>query len=165
MTLADFTGPGLMVPRLRGEEAASAIKELTEALHMEHRVPDGLPFYQAALNREFLAGTDMEAGMAFPHARMAGLKEVCFALGRSATPLRWGAQAARPVRLVVLLAVPLTDAAQYLLLISGLVRLSKDAGLMARLLAGEGAAEMLEVLRSVGLRSCTPVVPARMAAS
>lgn len=151
MSLADFTGPGLMVPQLRGEESASAIKELTEALQSENRVTDALPFYQAALNREFLAGTDMEAGMAFPHARMAGLKEVSVALGRSVEPLRWGAQGAGLVRLVFLLAVPATDATQYLLVISGLARLARDAGLTARLLEAADAAQMYEVLKRVGL--------------
>lgn len=151
MTLADFTAPDLMLPRLRGEEPASAIKELTEVLQAGNRVPDSLPFYQAALNREFMAGTDMEAGMAFPHARIAGLKEVSFALGRSPEPLRWGHQTAGSVRLVFLLAVPATDAAQYLLVISGLARLSRDAGLVARLNEAANAHQMHEVLREVGL--------------
>lgn len=153
MTLADFTAPELVVPRLRGEESASAIKELTEALHAGSRVPDSLPFYQAVLNREFMAGTDMEAGMAFPHARIAGLKEVSFALGRSPGPLRWGHPAAGSVRLVFLLAVPATDAAQYLLVISGLARLSRDAGLVARLHEAVDAHAMHEILRQVRLSS------------
>lgn len=151
MTLADFTGPGLMVPTLRSEEAPSAIKELTEALQSEDRVPDALFFYQAALNREFLAGTDMEAGMAFPHARLAGLKEVCFAVGRSSEPLRWGPQPACSVRLVFLLAIPATDATQYLMVISGLARLSKDAVLMGRLLEARDSRQMFEVLQSIAL--------------
>ncbi len=150
-TLADFTGPGLMIPHLRGGESASAIKELTEALQSENRVPDALPFYQAVLNREFLAGTAFEAGMAVPHARMAGLGEVSFALGRSERSLRWGAQGAGSVRLVFLMAVPATDATQYLVVISGLARLSKDARLMARLMEASTAAQMMEVLGSVGL--------------
>src|SRR5262245_21180721 len=100
MTLADFTSPGLIMPHLRGQEAASAIKELSQALHLENRVPDLLPFYEAALNREFMVSTDMEAGMAFPHARVSGLTELAFALGRSDEPLRWGPHAARAVRFV-----------------------------------------------------------------
>ena len=152
-TLADFTGPGLIIPHLRSEEAASAIKELSRALQTENRVPDVLPFYQAALNREFMASTDMEAGMAFPHARVPGLKEVSFALGRSDEPMRWGTNGGRQVRLVFLIAVPATDATQYLLLISSLARLAKDGGLVARLQKAQDAAQMLEVLQHVGMRS------------
>jgi mannitol/fructose-specific phosphotransferase system IIA component (Ntr-type) len=63
MTLAKFSGPGLIIPHLRGRDAASAIKELSQALQVEKRVPDLLPFYQAALNREFMVSTGMEAGI------------------------------------------------------------------------------------------------------
>ncbi|NOS70392.1 MAG: PTS sugar transporter subunit IIA, partial [Verrucomicrobia bacterium] len=74
MTLADFTSPGLIIPHLRGQDAASVIQELSQALQREQRIPDSLPFYHAALNREFMVSTDMEAGMAFPHARLPALK-------------------------------------------------------------------------------------------
>ncbi len=153
MTLADFTSPGLIIPHLRGEEAASVIKELSQALQRENRVPDLLPFYQAALNREFLVSTEIEAGMAFPHARVPGLKQVSFAVGRSDEPLTWGPNASRSVRLVFLIAVPATEATQYLLLISGLARLSKDNLLMARLYSARDTFQLLEVLQQVALRT------------
>ena len=70
LTLADFTSGGLLVPRLRGRDAASVIQELSQVLQRETRIPDLLPFYHAALNREFMVSTNMEAGMAFPHARL-----------------------------------------------------------------------------------------------
>src|SRR5581483_2331135 len=119
MTLADFTNAEMVIPDLRGQDAAAVIQELSQAMHSENRVPDLLPFYQTALNREFLVSTETEAGMAFPHARLAGLKELSFGLGRSSKHLSWG-NAPRAVRLVFLIAVPATDATQYLPLISGL---------------------------------------------
>ena len=73
MTLADFTRPGLIVPRLRGRDAATVIQELAAAMQQEGRAPDGESLCRAALNRELFGGTDMEGGMAFPHARLAGV--------------------------------------------------------------------------------------------
>ena len=70
MTLADFTTSELILPNLRGDDVATVIQELSRALQREKRVPDLLPFYHAALNREFLVSSDWEAGMAFPHARL-----------------------------------------------------------------------------------------------
>ena len=159
MTLADFTSPGLIIPHLLGGEAASTIKELSQVLQIENRVPDLLHFYQAALNREFMVSTDTEAGMAFPHARVPGLKDVSFAFGRGRGPLRWGPNAARSVRLVFLIAVPATDATQYLLLISGLARLSRDSGLVAKLQAARDTFQILEVLQQVRLRTSSPAGP------
>jgi PTS system fructose-specific IIC component len=153
MTLANFTSPGLIIPRLRGEDAASVIQELSQVLQQEKRVPDLLPFYQAALNREFMVSTDMEAGIAFPHARLPVLKEVSFAFGRSDEPLGWGAKATGPVRLVFLMAVPATDATQYLLLISGLARLAKDNRLVELLHAAQDTFQIVEVLKQVEIRT------------
>ena len=154
MTLADFTSPGLIVPRLRGQDGASVIQELSQALHRGKRLPDMLPFYHAALNREFLGSTDLEPGMAFPHARLAGLNELSFALGRSEQQLSWwGARTGRPVRLVFLLAVPATDSTQYLQLISGLSRFAKETRLVESLHAAQDSFQMLEVLQQIPLRS------------
>ena len=153
MTLADFTSPGLIIPHLRGQDAASVIQELSQALQRDKRVPDLLPFYHAALNREFMVSTNMEAGMAVPHARIPGLKELSFALGRSDQPLGWGAKASGAVRLVFLMAVPATDATQYLLLISGLVRLAKEGRLVEKLHAAQDTFQIADVLRQVELRT------------
>ena len=153
LTLADFTSPGLIVPRLRGHDAASVIQELSQALQREKHVIDVLPFYHAALNREFMVSTDMEAGMAFPHARLPALKELAFAFGRSNEPLSWGPRSACSVRLVFLVAVPATDSTQYLLLISGMARLTKEARLVEKLRAAQDTFQILEVLQQVELRS------------
>ncbi len=164
MTLADFTSPGLVVPHLRGTDAPAVIQELSQALQRERRIPDSLPFYHAALNREFMVSTDMEAGMAFPHARLPALKEVSFSLGRSDEPLRWGTKPVGSVRLVFLLAVPATDSTQYLLLISGLARLAKDHRLVEQLHAARDSFQIMEVLKQVELRSSAPANPTNKAA-
>jgi mannitol/fructose-specific phosphotransferase system IIA component (Ntr-type) len=153
MTLADYTDPRLIIPHLHGPDAASVIQELSQAMQRENRVPDLLPFYHAALNREFLLSSEMEAGIAFPHARLPYLKELSFALGRSDAPLHWGAKAGSAVRLVFLIAVPATDSTQYLSLISGLARLAKDCLLVQRLQSAEKPFDLLEVLQQVELRS------------
>jgi mannitol/fructose-specific phosphotransferase system IIA component (Ntr-type) len=153
MTLADFTSPGLITPHLRGHDAASVIQELSQALQRETRVVDLLPFYHAALNRELMVSTDMEAGIAFPHARVPSLKELSFALGRSDEPVGWGPGAARSVRLVFLMAVPATDSTRYLLLISGLARLAKERQLVEKLLGAQDTFQILEVLQQVELRT------------
>jgi len=152
LTLADFTSPGLIVPKLRNRDLETVIQELSQMMEREGRVPDLLSFFRAALERESVATTDMEAGIAFPHARLSGLNTVSFALGRSNEPLNWGASA-RAVRLVFLIAVPATDVTQYLPLISGLAHLAKDSGLMERLYAAPDAGGMFEALGQIRLRT------------
>src|SRR4029453_14836495 len=111
--------------------------------------PDLMPFYHAVLNREFLASTDTEAGMALPHARLPTVPKLAFAFGRSDQPLLWGTRA---VRLVFLFAVPATDSTRYLLLISGLAHLAKDDRLLKKLHTAQDTIQILEVLQQVKLR-------------
>ena len=152
MTLADFTRVGLIIPHLVSRDATSVIHELSLALQREGCVPDWLPFYHEALNREFLLSTDMEEGMAFPHARLPGLRELAFAFGRSDVPFAWGQGTTRPIRMVFLLAVPANAADDYLPLVSGLTRLSTNlAALDAIRRAGEPE-EILAAFRGIELR-------------
>lgn len=152
MTLADFTRPGLIVPHLVSRDATSAIHELSLALQREGCVPDWLPFYHEALNREFLLSTDMEAGMAFPHARLPGLRELAFAFGRSDAPFTWGGPGiTHQVRMVFLLAVPSAAADHYLPLVSGLARLSGNLSLLDAIRGAIDSAALIAVFGQIAL--------------
>jgi mannitol/fructose-specific phosphotransferase system IIA component (Ntr-type) len=151
-TLADYTRPALIRPRLRERETAGVIKELSQLLQQEGSVPDLLPFYHEALNREFLVNTATETGFAFPHARLSAIAKMSFALGRSREPLVWGAKGSLPVSFVFLVAVPATDAATYLQLLSGLLRLGANPVWLRRLGEAHDADEIIQILQEVKLR-------------
>ena len=152
MTLADFTRAGLIVPHVASRDATSVIHELSLALQREGCIPDLLPFYHEALNREFLLSTDMEEGMAFPHARLPGLRELAFAFGRSDEPFAWGPGTARPIRLVFLLAVPTNGADDYLPLVSGLTRLSTNSRALEAIHGATSPEAILAAFREIELR-------------
>jgi mannitol/fructose-specific phosphotransferase system IIA component (Ntr-type) len=155
-SLADFTSADLIVPHLRGRDAATVIRELCTVLQRAARVPDLLPFYHAALNREFLLSTAMDYGLAFPHARVIGLSRLSFAVGRSVEPLVWVPRDRPPVRLVFLCAVPATEASTYLLLTSGLARLAMESQCLKALLDAATSSEMLDTLGQIRLRPAQP---------
>src|SRR5436190_24028961 len=105
MNLTDFTRPRLFHLALKAADATAAIRELAEAIGSEGLVPNTEAFCNAVLEREQLSSTDIEPGWALPHARLKGLPHPCFAVGRFATPIRWG-NGGNQVRLVILLAAP-----------------------------------------------------------
>jgi mannitol/fructose-specific phosphotransferase system IIA component (Ntr-type) len=121
-------------------------------LQREGYVPDLLPFYHAALNQELLAGSAVECGLAFPHARLTAVKRLQFAFGRTPKPIIWGARGAYPVQLIFLLAVPATDAASYLHLLASLAKLGQQTELLAELRAGDSAEAILAALQQIRLR-------------
>ena len=150
-SLADFTRRELMVFRLRERDTAGIIGELSRVLQQQGCVPDVLPFYQAALNQELLSNSANGLGIAVAHARSGGVKQLQFAVGRAAQPVVWGVKGSWPVQLVFLLAVPATDAAAYLHLLSSLARLGRNHEILAELLAASDASGVLTVLRKIKL--------------
>jgi mannitol/fructose-specific phosphotransferase system IIA component (Ntr-type) len=151
-SLADFTRPSLVLPHLRGRDAAAIIHELCVSLHRDNCIPELLPFYQAALNQEMLTNSAQPSGIAFPHGRLGGVKRLAFALGRVAEPVTWVAKSSSPVRLIFLVAVPATDAATYLQLLASLARLGQSPELIGRLHQAEGQDEILTILNQVRFR-------------
>ena len=152
VSLADYTRPALIVPRLRERDTAGIISELSQLLQREGIVPDVLPFYQAALNQELLANSALESGLAFPHARLGGVKRLQFAFGRTPEPIVWGGRSSWPVQLVFLMAVPATDAAGYLHLLGSLARLGQQPEFLAQLRAADSVEAILGALQQIGLR-------------
>jgi mannitol/fructose-specific phosphotransferase system IIA component (Ntr-type) len=152
VSLADYTCLDLIVPQLRQRDTAGIISELSHVLQRQGGVPDVLPFYQAALNQELLANSALDIGLAFPHARLSGVKRLQFALGRTPDPVVWGGRSSWPVQLIFLLAVPATDAAGYLQLLASLARLGQQPELLAQLRLADGAEAILAVLERIRLR-------------
>jgi PTS system nitrogen regulatory IIA component len=150
--LADFTHPALLVPQLRERDTAGAVKELSQRLHEQACVPDLLAFYHAVLNHEYLVNSSTDSGIAFPHARLNGVTRSHFGFGRSAEPFLWGSRPASQVQFVFLLAVPATDAAGFLQLLSALARLGQDKSSLTTLRSLESAEAIFEFFKQIKVR-------------
>ncbi len=161
MTLADFTAPGLILSHLAGRDAPSVLQELSDALRREGRIGDTVPLYSAALKRETLITTHVGAGIALPHARMTGLKQLSFALGRSEQPLAWESGKNGSVTLVFLLAIPAQDSQEYLQLISGLSRFAREGNLIAQLGSAPDADAIFQILKQVPVWTKSNSTPAQ----
>jgi mannitol/fructose-specific phosphotransferase system IIA component (Ntr-type) len=148
-SVADYTEPSLMVPLLRSRDAAGVTAELCSMLERQGRITDLLPFYHAIISHEALSSTAMSPSWALPHARIAGIPHLCFAVGRAAEPLVWFG--GEPVSMVFLFAVPQNQAAAYLSLIAGLANLSQDRVRLERLADAPDSGAMFEVLREITL--------------
>jgi PTS system nitrogen regulatory IIA component len=152
-SLADYTRPGLIVPEFRERDTVGVVQELSQKLHEQGCVPDVLAFYHAALNHEFLVNSATDCGVAIPHARLNGVTSSCFAFGRSPEPISWSGKRATPVQFVFLIAVPATDAAGFLQLLSALAKLSQQETLLNALRAEPTAPGIFELFKGVKVRT------------
>ena len=159
LSLADFTEPDLVFPALPGSDVAAVVQELSRALHRAQYISDVLPFYHAALNREFLAATVTETGVAFPHARIQGSQRLCFAFGNCPQAIRWGGKHGPEVRLVFLIAAPATAVEGYLAFLSSLVQLSRREAKLKALRAASNPSEVIDLLGQMPLKAPSVTAP------
>lgn len=150
-SLASFTRPALALPLVQSTDTPGIIAELSQVLHREGCITDWLPFYQTALNRELAFNSALPSGLAFPHARCPSVRNLQFAIGRLPVAVPWGGRGSWPVRVVLLMAVPATEAAVYLRLLAGLSRLAQREDLLSDLLHAQDAEEMIQPLSQVRL--------------
>jgi len=150
-SIAEYTRPELMIPRLRETDQAGIIKELSHQLHDHGDIGDLLAFYHAAVNHEFLCNSALRTGVAIPHARSPQVSRLTLAVGRTNHPVIWGAKGSWGVTLVFLIAVPATDAMDHLSLLSGIAGLVRQSDLLARLGGTTDAREMFELLTQINL--------------
>lgn len=166
MTLADFTRPALIIPRLGGHDRSTILREMCELLHRGERVADALTFFHAVLNREYLADTAIGGGIVVPHARHDSVSELSLVLGRTTEPVAWGRGASRSVRTVFLLAVPTGAATEYLRLLAAIARFSSEPSLVEWLRLANTESQILDVLALVELhppRETSAPAPTRTA--
>lgn len=150
--LADFTRPELIVPQVRERDTAGVVKELSQVLHQQGCVPDVLTFYHAAMNHEFLVNSATASGLALPHARLNSVVRSSFAFGKSAEPFLWSGRGSAPVEFIFLLAVPATDAAGFLQLLSALAKVGQEPALLAGLRSQPSAEDIFEFFKQVKVR-------------
>jgi mannitol/fructose-specific phosphotransferase system IIA component (Ntr-type) len=150
-TLADYTCPMLLATSLRGQNPATVIHELSYLLYRAGYVPDVLPFYRAALDRERAGSSATDYGWAWPRAAVQDLAQPCFALGRCSAPVAWFPGLKPSVHFVFLLAVPNNYTDNDRALEAGLMRLDTDQPLRQRLSAARDLGEIFDMLNQVNL--------------
>jgi mannitol/fructose-specific phosphotransferase system IIA component (Ntr-type) len=150
-TLAGFTGPELIIPELSGRTASVVISELCTVLVTQGCVQDLTKYQEAVLTRESISATAFVNGWALPHARLRGIQELKFAIGRTAEPVAWFGNTTAQVRMILLFAVPEDAAKAYLNIIAAVARLTQSGPLLERLCAASDPAGIFGVLKEVRL--------------
>ena len=96
--------------------------------------------FDALLSREKLGSTGLGLGVAIPHGRIKGLKQVVGAFVRLAAPVEFDAPDGKPVNLIFALLVPEVATEQHLQLLSDLAQMFSERAVREKLAAAPDAA-------------------------
>jgi len=131
---------------LEAGDSDSAIREI--CLAIADKVPghSAEELVQAVIEREKRMNTDLEGGVAFPHARISDLERPLVILARSTQGIEWGPRGKEAARLIFLALVPEDDIDSQLQIARGIAETTSDEKVRQRLLRCRTAAEELECL-------------------
>lgn len=101
---------------------------------------------QALMDREALGPTAVGHGIALPHARLAGLSQVCGAFIRLEKPMDFKAVDKKPVDLAFALLAPLDAGVDHLKALALVSRTMRDDGLCTKLRANADPATLFTIL-------------------
>jgi fructose-specific phosphotransferase system IIA component len=106
MRLVDILKPENVKVPLESKNKTEAIGELVNLLAKNGDVADAKKVLDAVLERESTRTTGIGNGLAIPHGKCTGAKDLVMAIGKAATPIDFQSIDGRPVTLIWLLTSP-----------------------------------------------------------
>lgn len=126
MLLTQILQPSCIIAPLKGTDKISAITELVDVLHASDQILDRDVVLKAVIVREDTRSTGIGSGIAIPHGKCAGTKELVMALGIAATPIDFDSIDGNPVSIVVLIASPIDRTGPHIQALARISRLMLD---------------------------------------
>ncbi|SFV37856.1 PTS system, nitrogen regulatory IIA component [Devosia crocina] len=106
----------------------------------------GADILAAVIGREELGSTGIGNGIAIPHGKLAGLKNVTAVFARLDEPIEFDAVDDQPVDLVILLLAPVGAGADHLKALSRVARLLRTDSVVESLRRAEDSTDLYDVL-------------------
>src|SRR5258708_14567964 len=106
MRLTEVLKPENIKIPLEATNKTAAIAELVNVLAKNGDILDAKKVLDAVLERESTRTTGIGNGLAIPHGKCTGAKDLIMAIGKPPTPIEFQAIDGRPVNLIWLLSSP-----------------------------------------------------------
>lgn len=114
MDIQDLARRDLIFAGVRGRERATVLKTLSTMVVEQGVVTQAERLYEALWEREELQSTGVGDGVAIPHCKVRGLKQVVMAVATCSQDVDFDAPDGKPVRLIFLLLSPAKEAVSHL---------------------------------------------------
>lgn len=145
MEITDLVTPNCVVPHLRAASKKQALQDLARYACTIANV-DERSIFDALLERERLGSTGVGLGIAIPHAKLAGLKNLHGVFARADSPIDFDAVDEQPVDLVFLLLAPESAGADHLKALARVSRLLRNHDVCEKLRGAESAEAIYALL-------------------
>jgi fructose-specific phosphotransferase system IIA component len=146
MRLTEILKPQNIKIPLESKTKTEAIGELVTVLAASGDVTDAKKVLDAVLEREATRTTGIGNGLAIPHGKCAGTKDLVMAIGRAGTPIDFQAIDGRPVNIIWMLASPPDKTGPHIHALARISRLMTIDKFRAALLGAKTAQEAFDII-------------------
>ncbi|MBN1787152.1 MAG: PTS sugar transporter subunit IIA [Sedimentisphaerales bacterium] len=131
---------------LEGKDKESVITELVELLDANKLLTDKNGVLMSVLTREKTRSTGIGAGIAIPHGKCKGVKELVMAMGVCREDIDFQSIDSKPVHIVVLLASPIDKTGPHIQALARISRLMLDEEFKNKLQNAANAEELYKLI-------------------
>jgi fructose-specific phosphotransferase system IIA component len=146
MVLTQILEPAYIKIPLDGKNKESVITELVDILDTNELLVDKKEVLQAVLSREKTRSTGIGSGIAIPHGKCKGVKDLVMAMGISHEGIDFQSIDEKPVYIVVLLASPIDRTGPHIQALARISRLMLDEEFKNKLQNAASAQELYELI-------------------
>ena len=146
MRLSEILKPANIKIPLDAKNKTEAIGELVQVLAGSGDVSDPKKVLDAVLEREATRTTGIGNGLAIPHGKCQGTKDLVMAIGRAANPIDFQAIDGRPVTIIWMLASPPDKTGPHIHALARISRLMTIDKFRAALLQAKTPQEAFDII-------------------
>lgn len=146
MNLKDLLTTEVIKIPLESDEKFQIIEEMVDILNKAGRIQNRDMVLNAVMDREHIMSTGMGDGVAIPHAKTDGVKELVAAFGITKQDIDFQSIDRKPVRIIFLLAGPTDQTGPHLKALSRISRLMHRKEFRDKLAAVHNAEEVIEAI-------------------
>ena len=139
MDLSDLIAVSAILPALKANSKKQVLQLLAEKAAEQTNLPER-EIFETILQREKLGSTGVGNGIAIPHGKLPGIKQITGVFARLETPVDFDSLDDLPVDLVFLLLAPEGAGADHLKALSRIARVLRDADTTAKIRGTRDAA-------------------------
>lgn len=148
MILTQILEPACIKVPLQGKNKDAVITELVDVLNAGGSLQDRDSVLQAVLAREQTRSTGIGSGIAIPHGKCKGVKELVMAMGISSQGIDFQSIDEKPVYIVVMLVSPLDKTGPHIQALARISRLMLDEEFKNKIQKSSSAQELYELISS-----------------
>lgn len=146
MKIADFLEVNTIIPDLKSKTKQDVIIELANSISSVHNNINADKLVEVLGEREKLCSTAIDEGVAVPHAKISGIRDITLGFGRSSIGIDYDSLDKKTTNFFITLVAPEEAVGTHIELLARISKIFRDPELRSKLLQSESAEQIYQTI-------------------